>query len=186
MSLIDLALRVHEHLDVAGIPHAFGGALALGYVAEPRGTVDIDLNVFVTAEQIDSVLDALAGLEVAPERPIDEWMPSAGLRLRAAASPFPIDVFVSLDDAYAEVERRCVRRPFGRDRVPVPFLSAEDLVVFKLSFGRDKDWVDLRAIATAVDDLDVDYVERQLLQLRGPGMHPRLARLRGLVRRSSA
>ena len=68
MSLIDLALRVHEHLDVAGIPHAFGGALALGYVAEPRGTVDIDLNVFVTAEpsagQVMRMLAAVALLAV--------------------------------------------------------------------------------------------------------------------------
>jgi len=31
---------------LTGLPHAFGGALALAYYAEPRATVDIDVNVF--------------------------------------------------------------------------------------------------------------------------------------------
>ena len=61
-------------------------------------------------------------------------------------------------------------------------MSAEDVVLFKLSFGRDKDWVDLRAIALARPDVDVAYVERQLISLRGPSMHPRIARFRRLLR----
>ncbi len=40
MGLIDLVVTVHDRLDQAGVAHAFGGALALAYVAEPRGTVD--------------------------------------------------------------------------------------------------------------------------------------------------
>lgn len=59
---------------------------------------------------------------------------------------------------------------------------AEDLTVFKLSFGRDKDWVDIRGIAAAAPDLDVAYIEDQLVGLRGPLMHPRIARLRSLIR----
>lgn len=46
-------------------------------------------------------------------------------------------------------------------------LSAEDLALFKLSFGRDKDWVDLRAIVAARAELDVDYIECQLIGMRG-------------------
>ena len=70
----------------------------------------------------------------------------------------------------------------GPDAVELPFLSAEDLALFKLSFGRDKDWVDVRAIAESVHELDIDYIERQLIGLRGPAMHPRVARLRGMRR----
>ncbi|GAC1598326.1 MAG: hypothetical protein NVS3B21_23740 [Acidimicrobiales bacterium] len=54
--------------------------------------------------------------------------------------------------------------------------------MFKLSFGRPKDWVDLRSLCTRTPDLDVAYVERQLLALRGPTMHPRLSRFRALLR----
>lgn len=59
MDFVDLIVTVHGRLDDVGISHAFGGALALGYVAEPRGTVDIDVNVFVPPEQVDDVGDAL-------------------------------------------------------------------------------------------------------------------------------
>lgn len=45
-----------------------------------------------------------------------------------------------------------------------------------------KDWVDLAAIADAGPDLDVDYIEEQLVALRGPTMYPDVARLRALLR----
>ena len=95
-------------------------------------------------------------------------------------------MFPSLDGRYDEVERRCVNHPFGPERLVLPFLSVEDLAVFKLSFGRDKDWVDLRAIARVRPGIDIDYIERQLVGLRGPGMHPRVVRLRALVREADA
>ena len=40
---------------LARFPHAFGGALALAYYAEPRATIDIDLNVFVPADRYTDV-----------------------------------------------------------------------------------------------------------------------------------
>lgn len=181
MSLIELTLAVHDRLDADAIPHAFGGALALAYVADPRGTADIDCNVFVPVEGIGAVLASLAPLGLTPERPLDDWLPSAGLRLRSADQPFPVDLFVSLDDRYDEIHRRCADQPLGPDRRLVPILSADDLAVFKLSFGRAKDWVDLRAMAAATT-LDLDYIERQVVGLRGPTMHPRMARLRSIAR----
>lgn len=185
MSLLDLVLQVHDALDAADLAHGFGGALALAYIAQPRGTVDVDVNVFSPTSTIDDILGAFAEIGLNPERNRAEWLPSAGIRLRRASEPFPVDVFPSLDDhIYAEIERRCVRRPFGPSQQPLPFLSAEDLAVFKLSFGRDKDWVDLRAIVAATPGLDVGYIEQHLVALRGPHMHPRLARLRRLVRSS--
>ena len=181
MNLIGVALAVHERLDEAGIPHAFGGALALAYVADPRGTADLDCNAFVPVDGIASVLASLAPQGLVPERPLDDWMPAAGLRLRSTDHPFPVDVFVSLDERYEEIRSRCTDQPLGPDRRLVPILSGDDLAVFKLSFGRAKDWVDLAAMAAAVT-LDLDYIERQLIGLRGPSMHPRVARLRAIAR----
>ena len=51
------------------IPHAFGGALALAYYAEPRATIDIDLNVFVPAERFAEVAAPLVELGVAADDP---------------------------------------------------------------------------------------------------------------------
>src|SRR5687768_44820 len=63
-ALADKVVALHEALDGAGIPHAVGGALALAYYAEPRATVDIDINVFVEVDRVDDVLGALAPLGV--------------------------------------------------------------------------------------------------------------------------
>src|SRR5712692_7146229 len=40
-------------LSAAQLDFAFGGALALAYYAEPRTTVDIDINVFLPPEEHD-------------------------------------------------------------------------------------------------------------------------------------
>lgn len=117
-----------------------------------------------------------------PERRRDDWTPLAGIRLRRDDDPIPVDVFPALGERYGEIERRCERHPFGSGKDRPSFLSAEDLTVFKLSFGRDKDWVDIRGIAAAVPDLDVAYIEDQLVGLRGPLMNPRIARLRSFIR----
>ncbi len=183
MSLVQLVVEIHNHLEVAQVSHAFGGALALAYLAEPRGTVDVDLNIFASMDDIDEVLAVFAAIELQPERDRAGWLPAAGIRLRRTADPFPVDIFPSLDtERYAEIARRCVRWPFGPSEQLLPFLSAEDLTVFKLSFGRDKDWVDLRNIAATAPTLDVGYIEQQLVALRGPHMYPRVARLRRLLR----
>ncbi len=182
MSFVEFVVEVHGALVHAGLHHAFGGALALAYVAEPRGTVDVDVNVFTPIDDIGIVLRALATIDLRPEAAPEHWLPIAGVRLWRDGVPYPVDVFASLDPGYDEVRRRVVLQPFGAGGHRLPFLSAEDLTVFKLSFGREKDWVDLRAIAASRPDLDADYVERQLVGLRGPAMHPRLARLRRYLR----
>ena len=81
-------------------------------------------------------------------------------------------MFLSLDEHYDEIAARVVTFPFAPAHRPLPFLSAEDLALFKLSFGRPKDWVDLQSLCRAGRQLDVAYIERQLLALRGPAMNP--------------
>jgi len=186
MEFVDLIVTVHQQLDDAGIAHAFGGALSLGYAAEPRGTKDIDVNVFVGPERMPEVERALSaiGFRRGPDDGEHQVVPAAGVRLEHDADPFPIDVFCSLDDRYDEIQRRVTTHPFGRNDEILPFLSPEDLCVFKLSFNRAKDWLDLAAIARARPELDVDLIEELVVALRGPTMYPRVARLRSLLRRS--
>lgn len=181
MSIIDAVLEVHAVLSRAtAAAHAFGGALALAYYAEPRATVDIDVNVFGPDVDEARLMEELASVGYAPEAGADRGAPIAGRRLRRASDPFPLDLFLPLGPGYDEIRSRVRQWPFGPHRIALPFLSAEDLAVFKLSFGRDKDWVDLRQIRRSGLALDLDYIERQAVELRGPTMYPRLARLRSL------
>src|SRR5690242_17834890 len=63
-------VAVHQRLAAAGLPHAIGGAVALGAYAEPRPTADIDVNVFVAAEREPEVRAALSGLDSKGEHPV--------------------------------------------------------------------------------------------------------------------
>lgn len=182
MSVVDTVLEVTDVLHRAQLPHAFGGALALAYVIEPRGTVDVDVNVFVTPEDIELAVTPLAGVGYGPER--DDWAPISGMRLRRADDVVPVDLFPSVDPRYDEILARVERRPFGAMATEIPVLAAEDLAVFKLSFGRDKDWVDLARMAEARQDLDIDQIEDLVVGLRGPTIYPRVARLRSMLDRA--
>jgi hypothetical protein len=61
-SLPEKIVALHEALGE--IPHAFGGAIALAYYAEPRATIDIDLNLFVPADRAGEIAVRLAAFGV--------------------------------------------------------------------------------------------------------------------------
>lgn len=60
MSLAEKVIAIHDSLELAGVEHAFSGALALAYhVAEPRATRDIDLDIAVLQDGAKKVFNAL-------------------------------------------------------------------------------------------------------------------------------
>ena len=183
MNALEAAAQVHAVLMAAGMDDAIGGALALAYHAEPRGTVDADVDVAAGHEQAEAVVGLLAPLGWVAERSASEWLPPvAGVRLVRPDSPVRVDLFFSLSDAYDEVfARREWHSPLGE---PLPFLTAEDLTVFKLVFDRPKDWVDIEAMLQAGSLRDLAYVERKALEMKGPRFWPSLSRLAALAQRA--
>jgi hypothetical protein len=139
-SLPDKILAIDSAL--AAVPHAFGGALALAYHAEPRATVDIDVNLFVPAEEADRVLTPLAELGV----DVTDAAPSAVRdgQVRVMWGHTPIDLFFSYDRFHDAVDRDAVEVPFADRTIRV--LSAEHLAVCKVIFDRPKDWIDIDAM----------------------------------------
>lgn len=129
------------------LPHAFGGAIALAYYATPRGTHDIDINVFLGAGALERVVAALAPLGVEPPTATMRRSFARDEQIRLFWERTPLDLFFSytaLHDACMERRRQV---PFGADRISI--LSAEDLAVFKVLFDREKDWRDLRELLFA-------------------------------------
>ena len=66
--------------DALGVAHAFGGANALAYYADPRGTNDVDVNVATRFDQAGVVLDALAATGFSVEGDPTTLLPAAGIR----------------------------------------------------------------------------------------------------------
>lgn len=91
-----------------------------------------------------------------------------------------VDVFLSEHPQYSVMATR-VRTVAGPTGKPLHFISAEDLCLHKLLFGRHKDIGDLE-LMLAVRELDLGYVRSWLVQMVPPG-DSRLALLDDLERR---
>jgi hypothetical protein len=172
-SLPEKVIGIHEALDKANIPHAIGGALALAYYAEPRATIDIDLNVFVPPTRWRDVIDALAPLGVNTESLDGEALERDG-QYRLWWGDNPIDLFFAYDEIHAEMRKEARRVPFASTTLPI--LSPEHLTVCKAMFNRTKDWLDIEQILVATDDLDLEAIEGWLQRMVGND-DPRLQRL---------
>lgn len=173
MNILDRVLALHEAFD--DIPHAFGGAMALAWcTADPRGTSDIDINVFVATEAADRTLDALpGGVEVS--RKHRTQLRRDG-QTRVMWDETPVDLFLNTTSFHEDAAGRIVARPFeGRS---LPFLACRDLAVFKAFCDRPKDWVDLGEMAAA-GRLDAIEVVATLSEYLG-GDDPRVAKVLAL------
>ena len=163
LPLVDKVLAITSALR--DLPHGFGGALALAYYAEPRATVDIDLNVFVEPARFDEVADRLRPLGIK----VDDAEASALVARDGQARVFwdttPVDLFFAYDPFHlaAAAARRTV--PFADTEIPV--LAPEHLVVCKVVFNRPKDWVDIEAMIEFGQSLDVAEVLRWVGRIAG-------------------
>ncbi len=178
--LSEKIIAIHDALDELDVPHAFGGALALAWCTErARGTIDIDLNVFVDISRAGEVLAALPSSVVWSAVDLENLEREGQARLWWDDTP--VDVFLDTAEFHAQVAERCRREQFAG--AEVPFLSCSDLAIFKAMFNRTKDWADLEEMA-AVGTLDVDRVVGVLTRYVDPA-DERVARLRGLASTAS-
>lgn len=181
LALDEKIVALADALEAASIPHAFGGALALAYYATPRGTHDIDLNVFVPEAKSGAVLRELAklGVDATAAKSLREARTRGQTRVRWEHTP--LDLFFNYDPLHQRCAERLQRVPFG-DGVTIPILSAEDLAIFKALFDRAKDWSDIGEMLFALGpDFDGTYAVSWLRKILAPG-DARLARFEALLR----
>jgi hypothetical protein len=174
-SLVEKIVDIHVALDDARIPHAFGGALALAWCTQrARGTIDIDLNVFVDRSRTTQLLASLPHGVAWSDA--DRALIVRDGQVRLWWGETPVDVFLNTTEFHEQVASRCRQEPFAG--VDVPFLACVDLAVFKAFFDRTKDWADLEEMASA-GTLDTDRVAGILARYLG-ATDPRITRLRAI------
>ena len=150
---------------LTALPHAFGGALALAYYAEPRATIDIDVNVFVSPDRYAEVVAPLVALGVGADTDDAALAVARDGQTRVMWDRTPIDLFFAYDAFHlsAAEARRTV--PFAASTIPI--LAPEHLVVCKAVFNRPKDWVDIDAILESGVALDAAEVLRWVGRIAG-------------------
>lgn len=162
----DAARAIADALAASGQPYAIGGALALGVAGVPRGTKDVDVNVFVEADLAGVIIDVLTPLGIVFDRGPSMAKAARDGMMIGDWEGMRIDVFfVSIP--FSEEAGR-TRSQVTVDGWTGSFLSPESIAVFKLLFFRIKDLADLaQLIAVRERDLDHAYIRGWLVTMMG-------------------
>jgi hypothetical protein len=166
----EVARELADALEARGIDYAVGGALALAQWGVIRGTLDVDLNLWVDPRRPTEAAHLLADLGC-------EFKAGAVVRELAdkgwayvSRRGVHVDVYLPTGEFHESVRRRRSRRRIcGRDAW---FLSAEDLAVFKMVLFRTKDRGDVEALLVICGrDFDRPYARDWLARAVGPSDH---------------
>jgi hypothetical protein len=176
--LFDMVAAIARALTAARVPYAIGGAIAYAYYAEPRVTIDVDVNLFVPTERWPDVRKALAHLGI--DVSTDEAALTRDGQVRLWWGRIAVDLFFSYDPFHDEMAEAIRRVPFGETRLPI--LGPEHLVICKALFDRPKDWLDIEAMVAFVEPLDLDAIRSWLTRMVGSD-DERLAKLREITDR---
>jgi hypothetical protein len=176
-TLVPRIIALHEMLDSTGVPHQFGGALALAWYRNPRATTDIDVNLTLPPEAAPPVLELLArlGVTVGPE---DRAVIAADGQARLDWGGTYLDVFFATTDLHLEMAERARTVRFGP--VHIPILAPEHLIVCKAVFDRPKDWLDIEEMLRWGTEVDAARTLRWVGDFLGPASEQSI-RLAGLL-----
>ena len=173
INAVAVAKRIAAALQSRAEEYALGGAIALGFWAVPRGTVDVDVTIYLPADEPSQCVWLLQeiGCEFSSSSAIESLREHGFCRVAFAG--LQVDVFLPTVAFYAAARER--RRTVDLDGQTVFVWDAESLTVFKMMFFRRKDLADaeqiLRSQGTAFDRI---WVREQLAAMYGE-RDPRIA-----------
>jgi hypothetical protein len=175
-NLVDKIVSLHEMLDSAGVPHQFGGAIALAWYRNPRATTDIDVNLTLPPEAAGPVLEMVSRLGVTVS-PADRAAVALDGQARLDWEGSYLDVFFATMDLHLEMAERARLVRFGP--VEIPILAPEDLIVCKAIFDRPKDWLDIEEMLRWGTEVDAAKTLYWVGEILGPAaeQYTRLAEL---------
>jgi hypothetical protein len=163
---MQVAERLAGALDERGQEYALGGAIALAYWAQPRGTLDVDLTLFLPKDKPSEVIWILQ--DIGCEVNVSEAILSLREHTfcRGELDGYRVDVFLPMAPFYDQARVRRRRVVLGQRTASV--WDAETLTVFKMMFFRRKDLADVEAILHEQKAaFDRAWVREQLVELYG-------------------
>ena len=174
LEVIDVARHLASAFDLQQHEYAFGGAIALGFWSAPRGTLDVDVTLFVDPDSPGSCIEALLDADCTVNTTDAMDMIAQHGFFRADYRGFRVDVFLPINEFYETARLR--RQELPLEGQPVMVWDAESLAVFKMMFFREKDFVDLKQILrTQGSRFDREWVRLQLESIFGK-RDPRVSR----------
>lgn len=174
-----VAAQLADALQARSQEYALGGAIALGFWGIPRGTIDVDVTLFLEPNRTSDCIWLLQdlGCEFSTSSAAQSLREHGFCRVTFAG--LDVDVFVPLVPFYEIARRR--RRPVELAGRKVVVWDAESLSVFKMMFFRRKDLADVEQILLVQGPaFDRAWVRDQLVTMYGT-RDPRIAAWDALV-----
>ncbi len=137
MSLQELLRWVVGALHSNGIPHMLTGSTAAGWHGAPRSTLDVDLVIDPTREQLDRLLASLhrPGMYV-PDAAAHEALAQQGMfNVIDTQTGFKADLILCKSRPFSRTEF-LRRMPIELNGIPTFVATLEDVVVAKLEWAR--------------------------------------------------
>ncbi len=158
----EIASRVVGALARCGVPHMVVGSFARNFHSFARSTQDADIVLAVDAAGL-SRFEAELGPEFSfdPQATFETNTGTFRHTLKHVATEFKIELFLLSDETFDQ-SRFARRQAFVFDAHPSFVLTAEDLILSKLRWGRSKDIEDIRDVMAVKGEaaLDWEYLNR--------------------------
>src|SRR5262245_22754400 len=150
-----------------GLRYALGGALANNYWGVVRATQDVDYLVLIPVLRYQELADELTRLGFVQQDVDRIEIPVTAQQMRRQSNDRKLieiyreklkaELFVPIIPLQDEILRRAVPLPLEGRSVMVT--TAEDLILLKMVFRREKDLRDIRGILWSQSGkLDLDYI----------------------------
>lgn len=167
IDVVDVAKHLAAGLEAEGHEYALGGALALGYWATPRGTVDVDVTIYLSTDKPSECVWVLQQLGCDFSASDAHHSIVEHRFCQVEYGGFRVDVFLPSMPFYSTAYER--RRAVDMDGQTVFVWDAETLCVLKMMFFREKDNADLLEVLNVQQEkLDRDWVRNELVGICGP------------------
>jgi hypothetical protein len=175
----DVAEQLVKELNERGYEYALGGAIALSYWAEPRGTMDVDLTLYLPMDKPSEIVWVLGeiGCDVRASAAIASIQEHSFCKVEYGG--FRVDVFLPNIPFYEAAKARRQQLPIGKQRAMI--WDAETLTVFKMMFFRRKDIADVEQILHSQRSFDQIWVREHLVDIYGM-RDPRVVQWDELIR----
>lgn len=155
-----ILLRIAFFLDKYKVPYIIIGGQAVLLYGDPRVTRDIDITLGLSPERFD-IIDGLCKefpLKMLPENPKIFMQETMVLPCIEEKTKIRIDFIFSVTSFEREaIERAQVKEINGQK---IYYASIEDLIIFKLVAGRERDLEDIKSIINMNRNIDERQIEK--------------------------
>jgi predicted nucleotidyltransferase len=162
MELKKLIEKIAKEFEKHKIDYMIIGGQAVLIYGEPRLTKDIDITIGANIDKYWDILNIVQSLnlKILPKEPYKFVKDTMVLPLLDEKTGFRIDLIFSSSEYEKEALKRVNKIKIGNTYVN--YVSVEDLIIYKIISGRERDLEDLKTILIKNKKIDEKYILKWL------------------------